>query len=330
MKKRAKKTGSRKRGPKQQGSKKTGPRKQGVVIRDEGNVVLVDIPGEPEPVPCSIRKTLRRKSGKRRKPVVVGDRVEVEFSDEGGAAVSAVQPRKSRLSRPDPLRPHREHIIVANIDAVLIVVSVREPDLVPGLIDRFLVAVESRELEAGIILNKIDLDPDATYAPVVATYRELGYSVFTVSAETGEAVQDVRSFLQDKTTTLLGHSGVGKSSLANVLDPSLELRIGAVSEGTGRGQHTTTTVSLLPLPWGGYLVDTPGIREFGLWEMEERDIGHWFRDIEPLVHDCKFNDCLHENEPHCAVKAAVERGDLPAWRYESYLRILESLRNPDA
>jgi len=308
--------------------------KEGVVIRDEGNVVHVDIPGEAQPVPCSIRKTLRRKSGKRRKPVVVGDRVEVEFSGEG-AAVSAVKPRKSRLSRPDPFHPHREHIIVANIDAVLIVLSVREPDLSPGLIDRFLVAVESRDLEAGIILNKIDLDPEATYEPVVETYRALGYPVFPFSAEPGSAqfdaaVADVREFLHDKTTTLLGHSGVGKSSIANVLDPSLELRIGAVSEGTGRGQHTTTTVSLLPLPWGGYLVDTPGIREFGIWDMEERELGHWFRDIEPLVHDCKFNDCLHENEPHCAVKAAVEQGELPAWRYESYLRILASLRNPDA
>jgi len=304
--------------------------KQGVVIRDEGNVVLVDIPGEAELVPCSIRKTLRRKTGKRAKPVVVGDRVDVEFSEEGGAAVSAVQPRHSRLSRPDPMHRHREHIIVANIDAVLIVVSVREPDLAPALIDRFLIAVESRELEAGIILNKVDLDPDRGFESVAQTYRDLGYPVFCVSAETGESVTDVRDFLHDKTTTLLGHSGVGKSSLANALDPSLELRIGAVSEGTGRGQHTTTSVSLLPLPWGGYLVDTPGIREFGLWEMEERDIGHWFRDFEPLVHDCKFNDCLHENEPQCAVKAAVERGEVPRWRYDSYLRILESLRNPDA
>jgi len=304
--------------------------KEGVVIRDEGNVVLVDIPGEPEPVPCSIRKTLRRKSGKRRKPVVVGDRVEVEFSDEGGAAVSAVKPRHSRLSRPDPLRRHREHIIVANIDAVLIVVSVREPGLHPGLIDRFLVAVESRGLEAAIVMNKVDLDPEGTYEPVAATYRDLGYAVFASSAETGAALSEIRAFLQGKTTTLLGHSGVGKSSLANALDETLALRIGPVSEGSGQGRHTTTTVSLIPLPWGGYVVDTPGIREFGLWDMEERDIGHWFRDIEPLVHDCKFNDCLHENEPHCAVKAAVERGDLPAARYESYLRILESIRNPDA
>jgi ribosome biogenesis GTPase len=300
--------------------------KQGVVIRDEGNVVLVDIPGEAEPVPCVIRKTLRRKAGKRSKPVVVGDHVSVEYSGDG-AAVAAVEPRRSRLSRPDPLRKHREHIIVANIDAVLVVVSVKEPELTPGLIDRFLVAIESRELQAGIAINKIDLATGRDHEPVVALYRQLDYPVFEVSCETGQGIENVRTFLKDKTTTMLGHSGVGKSSIANALDPALKLRVGDVSDGTGRGQHTTTSVSLLPLPWGGYLVDTPGIREFGLRDMEERDIGHWFRDLEPFLHQCRFNDCVHEKEPDCAVKAAVEHGEILPWRYESYLRILESIRD---
>ncbi|MEM8885301.1 MAG: ribosome small subunit-dependent GTPase A [Planctomycetota bacterium] len=307
--------------------------KQGVVIRDEGNLVHVDIAGEPEPIPCAVRKTLRRGAGKWRKAVVVGDRVMVEFSGEG-AAVASVEERHSTLSRPDPLRPRREHIIVANIDAVLIVAAARDPDLAPAVLDRFLVAAESRGLEPGIVINKIDLDTDGRCAEVAARYRKLDYPVFEVSATAGEgsgggsggSLDDVRAFLHDRTTTMLGHSGVGKSSLANALDPSLALRVGDVRAATGKGQHTTTTVSLLPLPWGGYLVDTPGVREFGLWNMKEEDLAIWFRDMAPFVDDCRFNDCLHEGEPDCAVVAAVERGEIAPERYESYLRLLESMR----
>ena len=298
--------------------------KRGVVIRDEGNVVHVDFPGEDESVPCIVRKTLRRRTGKQRKAVVVGDRVLVETSGEGSAVVR-VEERRSTLSRPDPMRHHREHIIVANIDAVLVVASVHEPDLAPGIIDRFLVAVESRGLEAGIAINKTDLATDESWQEIGEVYRRMDYPVFGVSAETGEGLEPVRAFLQDKTTSLLGHSGVGKSSLANMLDPSLALRVGDVSERSGKGQHTTTTVSLLPLPWGGYLVDTPGIREFGLWNMNEDDMAVWFRDLAPFIDDCKFNDCRHVTEPECAVKEAVERGEIVRWRYESYLRILESM-----
>jgi len=249
----------------------------------------------------------------------------VESSGEGNAVVE-VEARTSTLSRPDPLHAHREHIIVANITTVLVVASVRDPELTPGLIDRFCVAVESRGLEAGLAFNKVDLDPDGPWREQADVYRRLDYPVFETSASTGTGLEPVREFLRDKTTSLLGHSGVGKSSLANALDPSLALRVGEVRERSGKGQHTTTTVSLLPLPWGGYLVDTPGIREFGLWQMEEHDLAIWFRDLAPYVDRCRFNDCLHRQEPECAVVAAVERGEVGRDRYESYLRILESLR----
>jgi ribosome biogenesis GTPase len=136
----------------------------------------------------------------------------------------------------------------------------------------------------------------------------------------------LRSFLREHTTSLLGHSGVGKSSLLNVLDPSLKLRTGDVHDGTGKGMHTTTTVSLLRLPWGGYLVDTPGIRAFGLWNMEPEDVGYWFPEMRERMPDCRFKNCLHDNEPGCAVKAAVEAGEIQRWRYESFLRIVEGLR----
>ncbi|MHC4731181.1 MAG: ribosome small subunit-dependent GTPase A [Planctomycetota bacterium] len=304
--------------------------RRGVVLRDEGSQLIVDVDGAE--VSCVVRKSLRRAAGKFRKAVAVGDRVCLETSADG-VAIVAVDPRRSYISRHDPGQRRKEQILVANLDAVLVVASARQPDLAPGLIDRFLVDAESRELEMAVAINKIDLDPERTYGPVADVYRGLGYDVLEVSATTGAGLGPVRDFLAAHTTTLLGHSGVGKSSLANALDASLDLRTADVHAGSGQGAHTTTTVSLLRLPWGdGYLVDTPGIREFGLWRMEPSEVGHWFRDLASHLGDCRFNDCLHETEPGCAVKAAVEAGDIAAWRYESYLRILESVRadTPDA
>jgi len=299
---------------------------RGVVLRDEGSQLVVDVDGEE--IPCVVRKSLRRRSAER-KAVAVGDRVTVEWSGEG-AVITEVAPRTSSLSRPDPSQRRREQVLVANVDTVLLVASARDPDLAPGLLDRFLVAVESRELEVALVVNKVDLDPDCAYETVVSVYRDLGYRVLPTSATMGLGLEAVRGFLSGRTTTLLGHSGVGKSSLANALDPTLQLRTGDVRTGSGRGMHTTTTVSLLRLPWGGYLVDTPGIREFGLWGLAPADAGFWFREIARHAPECRFNDCLHEHEPGCAVQREVALGNIVAWRYESYLRILASLREHDS
>lgn len=297
--------------------------RQGVVVRDEGGLLIVDFGGVE--VACVVRKGLRRGGGKRVKAVAVGDRVLVETSGEG-TAIIGVEPRRGVISRADPSRPHRELIIVSNLDAVLVVAAAREPDLAPGLIDRFLVAAESRGLAAGVALNKVDLDPTRAFEGILSVYRGLDYPVFAVSTTTGEGLEEVREFLRGRTTSFLGHSGVGKSSLANALDPSLKLRTAPVHAGTGLGIHTTTTVSLLTLPWGGYLVDTPGIREFGIWDMDPHDLARWYREIEEHAPRCRFRDCVHDREPGCAVKEASASGAISAWRYESYLRLLESLR----
>jgi len=297
--------------------------RRGVVVRDEGSRVVVDLDGEE--VGCVVRKTLVHRAGRFAKAVAVGDRVRVEASGDGMAVVE-VEPRAKTISRPDPSRPRREQILVANIDTILVVAAAREPDLVPALVDRFLVAAESRDLDAAIAITKIDLDPAVASGATAALYRDLGYPVFPVSAVTGEGLEPVRAFLHKRTTAFLGHSGVGKSSLANALDPSLQLRVGAVHTGTGLGTHTTTTVSLLRLPWGGYLVDTPGIREFGIWDVDPRDLRHWYREISAFASRCRFADCLHEREPGCAVKEAVAAGTVAACRFESYLRLLASLR----
>lgn len=297
--------------------------RRGVVVRDEGSRLMVDLDGEE--TACGVRKGFVHRGGKHAKAVTVGDRVLVEASGDGMVIVG-VEPRSAVISRPDPSRPHREQILVANLDAVLVVAAVREPDIAPALIDRFLVAAESRGLACGVALNKIDLDPAGGCPEIASVYRRLGYPVFTVSAATGEGLDKVRAFLGGHTTVFLGHSGVGKSSLANALDPSLRLRTGEVHGATGLGMHTTTTVSLLRLPWGGYLVDTPGIREFGLWNMDPRDLGQWYREIAVCATDCRFDDCLHDREPGCAVKEAAAAGAVAAWRYQSYLRLLEGLR----
>lgn len=298
-------------------------RRAGVVLRDEGSRVVVDLDGEE--TACVVRKGFVHRGGKHEKAVVPGDRVLVEASGEGMAVVH-VEPRRAAISRPDPSRPHREQVLVANLDAVLVVAAARDPDLVPGLIDRFLVAAESRGLEVGLAVTKVDLDPERVFEGIAGVYERLGYPVLAVSAVTGEGLAAVRALLTGRTTAFLGHSGVGKSSLANALDPSLRLRTASVHGATGLGIHTTTTVSLLRLPWGGYLVDTPGIREFGLWRMEPRDLSRWYREIGQVAEDCRFGDCLHEREPGCAVKEAAAAGHVAAGRYDSYLRLLQSLR----
>ena len=297
---------------------------RGVVLRDEGNAVIVDLAGEE--TPCVVRKSLRRKMPRGGKAVVVGDIVTVEKSGDGFAVID-VDPRRSQVSRRDPSQPRREQIVVSNIDTVVVVASAKRPELTPRLIDRFLVAAESREITAVIVVNKVDLDAENERAPMVDGYRALDYTVLETSATTGEGIDTLRASLKDHTSVLMGHSGVGKSALANALHPKLKLRTGDVHDQTGKGMHTTTTVSLLRLPWGGYVVDTPGIREFGLWDLEPRDITFCFREMADRVQSCRFNDCGHEHEPGCAVKAAVDSGEIMRWRYESYLKILETLRS---
>ncbi len=296
----------------------------GIVLRHEGGVVIVDLGGDE--VRAVVRKALKRAAG-RRKAVVVGDRVDVERGGEAeGAVVVGVHARRTELSRPDPGNPRKEHVLVANVDDVLVVAAARRPEFSAGIVDRFLAAAQLRGMDAALVINKIDLDPTGAYRTAAQRYRELGYTVLEVSAQTGDGIEDVRALLKDHVTTLLGHSGVGKSSIANRLDPALSLRTGEVHESSGQGMHTTTTIALLRLPWGGYLVDTPGIRAFGLWDVGERDLGSGFREIAARANDCRFNDCLHEKEPSCAVKAAVESGAIDPVRYKSYLRILQTLR----
>ncbi len=258
--------------------------------------------------------------------LVCGDFVKWHMDDRGDCIVQEREPRRTELARPD--NHGRKKAIAANIDRILIVTSPR-PAFNPGLVDRYLVAAEVLGIEPVILLNKADLLDDASrreIASLLDEYRHLGYTVLETSVKDGTGLDALADLLRDHTSIFVGQSGVGKSSLVNALLPDADARIGAISEATGKGTHTTTTAWLYHLPDGsGAVIDSPGIREFGLWNIEPRQVAEGFREFREPAQACRFRDCLHRREPGCAVRTAVEEGRISPRRYESYLRILETL-----
>ena len=259
--------------------------------------------------------------------IAVGDRVLVERRLSGALAVARLLPRASRLSRPDPFYAHRERVLVANLDLAVVVTSVRRPALSPGLLDRFLVALAHGGVPAAIAVNKADLITEAREGDAeldqLAPYRALGLPVVLCSARTGEGTAELAALLAGKVVAFVGHSGVGKSSLLNALAPDAAAAVGEISEGVRRGRHTTALARVYRLAGGARVVDTPGIREFGLWRMTAAELARYFDEFAPLAASCRFANCTHAHEPRCAVRDAAARGELP--RYETYLRMLASL-----
>jgi ribosome biogenesis GTPase / thiamine phosphate phosphatase len=250
--------------------------------------------------------------------VAAGD--QVLYSPER-LKIARVLPRRTVLSRPDPHNPRIERVIAANIDVVVVVVSVKSPPLRPGLIDRYLIAIERSGAAAVVCVNKIDLGD----CPALTPYRELGIPILHCSAATGEGVDRLATELAGKTCVFTGHSGVGKSSLLNALEPGLDLSTGEVSEIHNKGRHTTTVAALYTLPNGAVIIDTPGIREFGLWDVTPATLRDYFPEIKDLAAKCTFRDCSHTHEPGCGVKDGVESGRIARARFAAYLRILSAL-----
>ena len=269
---------------------------------------------------CATRRILKTLATDERHVVAAGDRVQFRAEGDDEGMIERIEQRSGVLSR---MSRGRKQIIVANVEQLIIVMSAAEPRLKPNLIDRYLISAEKARIEPIICINKIDLVDAAELMPLVGVYAQLGYRLVLVSAETGFGVDRLRDVLRDRESVLSGQSGVGKSTLLNRIDPQLALRVSHVSAETQKGRHTTTAAVLLPLADGGYVVDTPGIRQFQLWDVIPEEVGGFFRDIRPYVNNCRFADCSHTHEDDCAVKDAVADGRVDVRRYESYCYIRE-------
>jgi ribosome biogenesis GTPase len=258
---------------------------------------------------------------------VIGDRARVTPLGDGRGVIEEIEPRRTRFSRrkPDPSgrdRAWREDVLVANVDQALIVFACARPDPNLRLVDRFLVAAEASEVPPVLVLNKVDLVASDAAAALFEPYEKLGYRVLRTSARTGASLDALRSCLARRISVVTGPSGVGKSTLLNAIQPGLQLRTAEISDALGKGRHTTVVAELHRLDDGGYVADTPGLRELGLWEVPAGELAWCFPELRPLVGACAFNDCRHAGEPGCAVRAGVDEGRISAARYDSYLRML--------
>ncbi len=288
----------------------------GTVLERQGAAYRVGTDG------TEVRAVLRGRVKLDTPKVVVGDVVRLE-AEPGGElhAIVGVEPRRTVLERRVPegrgVRP-----IAANIDQVFVIVATRSPDPIPQLIDRLLVLAEADSLAAAVVLNKVDLDPGTAIAE---RSRRAGYPVYPTSVKTGEGMETLRTAMLGKASVVTGPSGVGKSSLLNAIQPGLQLRTGEVSQRIRRGRNTTVSAVMLPLEGGGYLVDTPGFSEVGMWGVDPQTLADCFPEFRPFLGDCRYADCRHRTEPGCRVREALEGGAIAQDRYQSYLRLLEEL-----
>lgn len=274
---------------------------------------------------CATRRLLKTLTTLERHVVAAGDRVMFRPAQAAEGIIERIEPRYGVLSRASR---GRQHTIVANVDQLVIISSAAEPYLKPNLIDRFLISAEKNKLRPLIVINKVDLVDRSSLQPLIGVYAQMGYRVIAASAKTGFGVDRLRRALAGRESAIVGQSGVGKSSLLNAVDPGLSLRVATVSAETQKGRHTTTTARLIPLTTGGYVVDTPGIRQFQLWDVVPEEVAGYYRDLRPFVNHCRFPDCTHTHESGCAVKDAVADGWLDARRYESYSNVFAGDTTP--
>jgi len=268
---------------------------------------------------CATRRLLKTLSTDQRHVLAAGDRVLFRPAGVDEGIIQRVEPRHGELCR--TIRGRRQ-VLVANVDQLLIVSSAAEPMLKPNLIDRLLITAEKNGIRPLICINKVDLVHPADLQPLAGVYGQMGYEVLLLSATAGVGVPRLRNHLRDRESVLLGQSGVGKSSLLNAIQPGLHLEVRSVSAESQKGRHTTTSARLIPLAMGGFVVDTPGIRQFQLWDVIPEEITGFCRDLRPFVSLCRFPDCTHTHEADCAVKHAVADGRIDARRYESYCQLL--------
>ena len=263
-------------------------------------------------------------------PIAVGDVVTIEEENEleGSVTITEIEDRKNYITRTSPANKHKHHIIASNIDQSLLFATLKDPKTSQGFIDRFLITSEAYQIPSILVFNKSDLYKEKElekFAEVKSIYEAIGYKVMGMSIEKNTGVEEVKNLLKNKSTLLSGHSGVGKSSFINIIFPELQLKTQDVSGWSGKGLHTTTFAEMFNLSFGGRIIDTPGIRELGLVDIPKQELSHYFPEMRALINDCQFNNCMHINEPGCAVKKAVQANVIHIDRYISYCNILDKI-----
>jgi len=299
---------------------------KGIITKSTG--LWYDVRTETgEIIPCRLRGKFRIDGSKNTNPAVVGDHVVFDLEKDNTGCITQIEKRKNYIDRKSTKLSKINHLIAANIDQAFLVITLKEPRTSLGFIDRFLVACEGFRIPVCIVFNKIDI-----YSPkelkkideLTGLYKSIGYEVIQTSVVKNEGINLIEQLMKNKVSLFSGHSGVGKSAIINAIDPDLNLKIGEISQFHSKGKHTTTFAQMFPLSQGGFIIDTPGIKEFGLIQYSKEEIRDYFPEIRNYNNQCRFNNCRHVNEPDCAVKKAVEEGKIPSSRYLNYLAILEA------
>lgn len=298
---------------------------KGLVIRNTGSWYVVKTDSGLS-VECKIKGNFRLKGIRSTNPVAVGDRVQISGTESGNSFITEIEDRKNYIIRRASNLSKQSHIIAANLDLCLLVVTVNYPETSTTFIDRFLASAEAYRVPVSIVFNKVDryTEDELRYLEgLINLYNTIGYTCYKVSALTGEGIDEIRNLLKDRITLFSGHSGVGKSTLINAILPEQHQKTSEISAAHNKGMHTTTFSEMFPVEGNGYIIDTPGIKGFGTFDMKDEEVGHYFKEIFKFSTECKYGDCTHRHEPGCAVRQAVADHYISESRYASYLNILE-------
>lgn len=298
---------------------------KGLVIKNTGSWYLVKT-DEGKLIECKIKGNFRLKGIRSTNPIAVGDRVQINVNAEGTAFITEIEDRKNYIIRRSSNLSKQSHIIAANLDQCMLVVTVNYPETSTIFIDRFLASAEAYRVPVCLVFNKVDryTEEERHYLEgLIHLYTHIGYPCYQISALEGTGVEEIKQALQGKVTLFSGHSGVGKSTLINAILPDQNVKTGEISTAHNKGMHTTTFSEMFPVAGNGYIIDTPGIKGFGTFDMKDEEVGHYFKEIFEFSSQCKYGNCTHRHEPGCAVREAVENHYISESRYASYLNILE-------